>query len=441
MSNMKNLNGNDSSELLFERSKKVVPGGVHSPVRSFKGLDMSPRFISRAEGAYLWDESGKNYIDFCMSFGPLILGHQHPEVKRVIIDALDRGWSFGACEKYSLALAEFIVKKIPFIDQIRFVNSGTEAVMAAIRIAKGYTKREKILKFEGCYHGHLDSMLIKSGSGLAGEGESTSAGVGAESISNTLVCPLGDEEKLRFLFETQGQEIAAIILEPLPANYGLLKQNINFIKFLRTLCDQYQSLLIFDEVISGFRIAFGGMAEVTNIVPDIITYGKVIGGGMPVGAIAGKKHIMEMLAPVGPVYQAGTLSANPVAMSAGLKQLEILAEPGFYQNLEALSKKIENMWVRFFEQHRDKFSPSHVIREGSLFWFAPSLDQSGNSLPRPSNTSHFSTSIMSSFYPLFHFLLERGVYLAPNAYEVGFVSTAHANVLEELSLRLGIESE
>jgi glutamate-1-semialdehyde 2,1-aminomutase len=425
-----------SSEELFARSKSVVPGGVHSPVRSFKGLDMAPRFIAKADGAYLWDESGKNYIDFCMSFGPLILGHHHPLVKKSILSAVDRGWSYGACEKYSLALAEFIVKKIPFIDQIRFVSSGTEAVMTALRIARGYTGREKILKFEGCYHGHLDSMLIRSGSGLAGEGESTSAGVGKEAIANTLVCPLNDEEKLNSIFEKHGNEIAAIIIEPLPANYGLLKQNPKFLKSLRIICDKYKSLLIFDEVISGFRIAFGGMAETSQVIPDIVTYGKVIGGGMPVGAIAGKKQMMEMLAPVGPVYQAGTLSANPVAMSAGLAQLEILGESGFYAKLENISQSIENLWIKFFELPKNKFAPCHIIRQGSLFWFSPSQDDQGKYLPPPDKVSQFPANVMKAFYPLFHFLIERGIYLAPNAYEVGFVSTAHESVMIELAKRL-----
>jgi len=420
---------------LFLRAKQAIPGGVNSPVRSFKGLDLSPRFINRAKGAYLIDEEEKNYFDFCMSFGPLILGHQHPEIKKSILEAVDMGWSYGACEKYSLHLAEFILKRIPFIDQIRFVNSGTEAVMTALRIAKGFTKREKILKFEGCYHGHLDSMLIKSGSGLAGEGESTSAGVGLASTQHTLVASLNDEAAVQRIFEMHGHQIAAVILEPLPANYGLLKQNVSFLKFLREITQKNQSLLIFDEVISGFRIGFGGMAERTGVIPDIVTYGKVIGAGMPVGAVAGKKNIMQMLAPVGPVYQAGTLSANPVAMCAGLKQLEILSEPSFYQKLELVSQKVENIWKHFFSKN-PQFSNPHIVREGSLFWFTPSLSDMGKMIDPPQTIDHFPNNLMTCFYPLFHSLLGAGIYLAPNAYEVGFVSLAHETELEELTKRL-----
>jgi glutamate-1-semialdehyde 2,1-aminomutase len=328
-----------------------------------------------------------------------------------------------------------MVSKLPFIDQVRFLNSGTEAVMTALRIARGYTKREKILKFEGCYHGHLDSMLIRSGSGLAGEGESTSAGVGAGMLQQTLVCPLNDEAALEKIFAAHGHEIAAIILEPLPANYGLLKQNVSFLKFLRQITHKHGSLLIFDEVISGFRVAFGGMAELSGVIPDLITYGKVIGAGMPVGAVAGKRTIMEMLAPVGPVYQAGTLSANPVAMRAGLAQLEILSETTFYPALEKLSQKVEHAWRSFFET-RPHYGHPHIIREGSLFWFSPSKNTEGQSVPTPQSITQFPTNIMENFVPLFINLLDAGIYLAPNAYEVGFVSMALADAFPEFEKRL-----
>ena len=288
------MNSPKSSNELFEKSKKIVPGGVHSPVRSFKGLSMTPRFFTKGEGAYLFDTEGKNYIDFCMSFGPLILGHQNATVKAALVRALDNGWSFGACEPYSLELAEFLLAKIPFIDQIRFVNSGTEAVMTALRLARGATNKNKIIKFNGCYHGHTDSMLIKAGSGLAGTAEASSAGIPENLAKDTLILELGDKAGVEECFKHSGDDIAAIIIEPLPANNGLLKQTKEFLSFLRKISSANNSLLIFDEVISGFRVGFGGMAEKTGITPDLVTYGKIIGGGLPVGAVAGPKKTTSM---------------------------------------------------------------------------------------------------------------------------------------------------
>ena len=285
---------------LFEEAKKVIPGGVHSPVRSFSGLKSTPRFIKQGKGAYIHDVEGNTYLDFCMSFGPLILGHQNEEVKTQLKTALDRGWTFGASEPYSLDLAKFLTDKIEFIDKIRFVNSGTEAVMTALRLARGFTGKDKIIKFNGCYHGHVDSMLIKSGSGLAGTAEASSAGVSKTVAQETIVLELGDEEGVTKCLQENAHEIAAIIIEPLPANYGLLIQEKKFLSFLRKVTTEHNVLLIFDEVISGFRIGgIGGMAQASNIHPDIVTYGKVIGGGLPVGAIAGKGHIMDHLAPHG----------------------------------------------------------------------------------------------------------------------------------------------
>jgi glutamate-1-semialdehyde 2,1-aminomutase len=416
-----------NSEQLFEKSLKYVPGGVHSPVRSFKGLHTTPRFINRGQGAMIWDEEGKDYIDFCMSFGPLIHGHQDPEIKEAIIHALDRGWTFGACEKYSLELAEYIVNRISFIDQIRFMNSGTEAVMTAVRLARGYTGKSKIIKFNGCYHGHLDAMLIKAGSGLAGTAEASSKGVTERQAGDTLICELGDLTEVKEIFEQHPGEIAAIFVEPLPANNGLLIQSQEFLKGLRDLCNQYNALLVFDEVISGFRIGFGGMGESTGIHPDLVTYGKIIGGGMPVGAVAGKKTIMEFLAPVGPVYQAGTLSGNPVAMAAGLVNLKKLT-PEAYVNLEKNTTAVVDLMKTWMNQNG--FEDFQIVQYGSLFYPISTQNKLTKISDLPSNMGE-------RFKALFKIFLEKGIYLAPNGYEVGFASLAHnQKIQDELKRRL-----
>jgi glutamate-1-semialdehyde 2,1-aminomutase len=416
-----------NSKELFEKSLKYVPGGVHSPVRSFKGLHTTPRFINRGQGAMIWDEDGKNYIDFCMSFGPLIHGHQDPEIKAAIIEALDRGWSFGACEKYSLELAEYIVEKISFIEQIRFMNSGTEAVMTAVRLARGVTGRSKLIKFNGCYHGHLDAMLIKAGSGLAGTAEASSQGVTQLQAQDTLICELGKLEEVKQVFERFPKDIAAVFIEPLPANNGLLIQDQAFLQGLRELCTKYGALLVFDEVISGFRIGFGGMAEHTGIHPDIVTYGKIIGGGMPVGAVAGKKAIMEYLAPMGPVYQAGTLSGNPVAMAAGLANLKKLT-PQAYATLEQNTKAVVAIMSEWMKSNG--FEDYQLLHYGSLFYPVPTHQKLTNITELPANLGQ-------RFYQLFEQSLNKGIYLAPNAYEVGFVSLAHnQQVQAELKQRL-----
>jgi len=421
----------DKSTELYERSCQLVPGGVHSPVRSFKGLHRTPVFFERGEGAYLHDCDGKSYIDFCMSFGPLILGHANPELKEKLQEALNRGWSFGACEPYSLELAEFLLEKIPFIDQIRFVNSGTEAVMTALRLARGITGKNKIIKFNGCYHGHTDSMLIKAGSGLAGTSEASSAGVPASIANDTLVCELDDLQELEELFKSNSKDVAALIVEPLPANYGLLPQRREYLQALRELTQKYDSLLIFDEVISGFRFGLQGMAGKTGITPDLITYGKVIGGGMPVGAVAGTKALLERLAPLGPVYQAGTLSANPLAMVAGLESLKHLG-PELYANLEKNTQKIKGLFESFLNKnYPDKFN---VVSEGSLFWIAPKTE-----VDQIRSVNNIPADIGERFLPLFEDLLNRGIYLSPNAYEIGFVSTAHdQTVIDDLANKLEI---
>jgi glutamate-1-semialdehyde 2,1-aminomutase len=416
-----------NSNELFEKSKKYVPGGVHSPVRSFKGLHTTPRFINRADGAMIWDEDGKNYVDFCMSFGPLIHGHKDPDVKKAIEGALERGWSYGACEKYSLELAEYMVDRLCFIDQVRFMNSGTEAVMTAVRLARGITNREKIIKFNGCYHGHLDGMLIKAGSGLAGTADASSKGVTAKQAADTLIAELGDLAAIEDCFKAHPNQIAAIFIEPLPANNGLLVQTKEYLQGLRRLCDKYGALLVFDEVISGFRVHFGGMACLTGVIPDLVTYGKIIGGGMPVGAVAGKSAHMEFLAPVGPVYQAGTLSGNPVAMAAGLANMKKLTSEA-YQRLDQQSAAVVALLNEWSEGHG--FADYSVQRFGSLFWAAPTKQKLNNITQIPEN-------LMPRFYELFKVLLEKGIYLAPNAWEVGFISLAHdEKILAEMRKRL-----
>lgn len=416
-----------NSNELFAKSLKLVPGGVHSPVRSFKGLHTTPRFIKSGKGAYITDEDGKDYIDFCMSFGPLILGHQDQEVKEAIIKALDNGWTFGACEKYSLELAEFIIGKISHIDQIRFTSSGTEAVMTAVRLARGITNRAKIIKFNGCYHGHLDSMLIKAGSGLAGEAEASSKGVTEQQAHDTLVCELGDLNEVKEVFERYPKDIAAIFIEPLPANNGLLIQDVTFLQGLRDICTKYGALLVFDEVISGFRMGFDGMAGITKVIPDIVTYGKIIGGGMPVGAIAGKKEVMQFLAPLGPVYQAGTLSGNPVAMVAGLTSLKKLT-PDAYVKLENNTKAVVTVMGEWMKAKG--FEDYQTIQYGSLFYPISTHDKLKNITQLPKNMNE-------RFFQLFKTMLEKGVYLAPNAYEVGFGSLVHdEKVVEDLRNRL-----
>lgn len=414
---MKNL----TSESLFERAKQLAPGGVHSPVRSFKGLDRSPVFFTQAQGAFLTSVEGKKYIDYCQSFGPLILGHLDPEVKEEVHRMIDTAWSFGACETYSLELAEFITSHIPFVEKLRFVSSGTEAVMSALRVARAFTKRSKVVKFDGCYHGHVDSLLVKAGSGLAGLAAASSAGVSEAVANETIVCKLDDEKELEEIFSKWGKDIAAVIIEPLPANYGLLIQRKEFLLKIQELCKKNQSLFIADEVISGFRVDLKGMSGVLDLKPDLVCYGKIIGGGFPVGCYGGRKDIMDEIAPLGPVYQAGTLSANPVGMRAGLRTLEkmkrlngwnVLNEKGHY-----FSRKLKDS----LEKHQ-----LQMTQYSSLFWIHEKVSTPIRSIAQiPANQQE-------KFKSLFLNLLQEGVYLAPNAYEVGFISMAHTDeILDE----------
>ena len=407
--------GPDGSEALFARARRVAPGGVHSPVRAFRGVGGTPRFMSSGSGALLRDVDGREYIDFCLAFGPLILGHADAGVRAAAEAALARGWSLGTAEPYSLELAEFITSRIPWVQSLRFVNSGTEAVMSALRVARAATGRPKILKFEGCYHGHVDSMLVRAGSGLAEAPQPDSAGLPPEAAQETLVAPLDDREALEAIFARHGDRIAAVIIEPLPANYGLLPQRPEFLQALAKLTHAHGALLIFDEVISGFRVGFQGYAGLSGIRPDLVTYGKIIGGGFPVGAYGGRRDLMELVAPVGPVYQAGTLSANPLAMCAGLANLQRLADGAVYQRLELLGARLQRALAGLAD--------IGIARIGSLFW----LVHSHSGLPpMPLHTLRgLPTDAASSFAPLFHRLLEQGIYLSPSAFEVGFLCSAH----------------
>ena len=400
------------SDDLFARARRVSPGGVHSPVRAFKGVGGTPRFMTGGNGALIRDIDGRELIDFCMAFGPLILGHGNRTVGDAAVGAIDRGWSLGTAEPYSLALAEFITTRIPWVESIRFVNSGTEAVMSALRVARGATGRDKILKFDGCYHGHTDAMLIRSGSGLAEATEPDSAGLNRDTLGGTLVAPLNDDAALDAMFERHGGEIACAIIEPLPANYGLLPQRPEYLQHLAKLCRKHGALLLLDEVISGFRVGFQGCAGLLGIEPDLVTYGKVIGGGFPVGAYGGKREYMELVAPVGPVYQAGTLSANPVAMCAGLATLEQLADGKLYTQLESLGAELE--------RQLGAIPGITVQRLGSVFW--PYL--AANAAPLRS-LADMKARPAAPFGPVFHKLLDAGIYLAPSAFEVGFLSAAH----------------
>jgi glutamate-1-semialdehyde 2,1-aminomutase len=404
---------------------------VHSPVRSFKGLDRAPVFFKQAEGAFLTSVENKKYIDFCQSFGPLILGHRDPEVAQEVHRMVDTAWTFGATEIYSLELAEWMTSTLPFIQKLRFVSSGTEAVMSALRVARAATGRSKILKFEGCYHGHVDNLLVKAGSGLAGTAASSSAGISPEVAALTLVTPLDDEAKLAEVFDTHGKDIAAVIIEPLPANYGLLFQRPEFLRKVSDLCKKNNSLLIFDEVISGFRVGLGGMVEKTGIQPDLVTYGKIIGGGFPVGCYGGRAELMNMVAPSGDVYQAGTLSANPIGMRAGLTTLKKM------QRLDGWNV-LEQRTAKFVQKLREGFAkkdrPIQVEQSASLFWIH------GYSTPTIRTIDQIPQNQSQLFKSMFINSLEKGVYLAPNAYEVGFVSMAHTDELLDQAAQLIIDS-
>tara|TARA_B110000977_G_scaffold34421_1_gene46000 strand:- start:39 stop:1331 length:1293 start_codon:yes stop_codon:yes gene_type:complete len=403
------------NQILFEKSQQLIPGGVNSPVRAFRSVGGTPIFFKKGLGSKLWDVDGKEYIDYINSWGPMIVGHAHPEVIEAVQAVAANSLSFGAPTGLELEMAETINKLVPSMEQIRLVSSGTEATMSAIRVARGFTGRSKLVKFEGCYHGHADSLLVKAGSGLLTFGEPDSAGVPAEVAANTLTLPYNDVEQLEALFKQSGEELACVIVEPVVGNMNLVKPKEAFLKALRELCTQYGVVLIFDEVMTGFRVHLGGAQALYGIKPDMTTLGKVIGGGLPVGAFGGRKDIMSGLAPLGKVYQAGTLSGNPVAVTAGLKTLELIQAPDFHKNLAAQTKKLVDGLVGAAQKAGVTFSGQSV---GGMFglYFSEAC---------PTSFDEVMASDKTVFNTFFHSMLESGIYLGPSAFEAGFVSAAH----------------
>jgi glutamate-1-semialdehyde 2,1-aminomutase len=406
---------------LFERAQRVIPGGVNSPVRAFKAVGGTPRFIARAEGPYMFDAEGKRYIDYIGSWGPMILGHGHPGVLEAVQKAALDGLSFGAPTEREIELAEEILKLVPSMEQVRLVSSGTEAAMSAIRLARGATGRNKIIKFEGCYHGHADALLVKAGSGLATFGNPTSAGVPAEVVQHTLVLEYNNVALLEEAFELHGHDLACVMIEPIAGNMNFVRARVPFMDLLRKLCTHYGALLVFDEVMTGFRVALGGAQSVyakaiPGFAPDMSVFGKVIGGGMPLAAFGGKRAVMEKLAPLGPVYQAGTLSGNPVATACGLATLKEIQKPGFFEALSASTRKLVE---GLSGAARDAGIPFVGDSEGGMFgfFFAGEL---------PQNYATVMSTDKERFNRFFHGMLDGGVYLAPALYEAGFVSAAHS---------------
>ena len=408
------------NDTLFERAKRVIPGGVNSPVRAFKAVGGTPRFVQRAQGAYFWDADGQRYIDYIGSWGPMILGHGHPAVLDAVQKAALDGFSFGAPTEREVELAEEIIKLVPSIEMIRLVSSGTEAAMSALRLARGATGRSKIIKFEGCYHGHADALLVKAGSGLATFGNPTSAGVPPEVVQHTHVLEYNNVAQLEEAFALHGKELACLMIEPIAGNMNFVRASVPFMKRCRELCTQYGALLVFDEVMTGFRVALGGAQSVyakliPGFEPDMTVMGKVIGGGMPLAAFGGKKGVMEQLAPLGPVYQAGTLSGNPVATACGLATLRELQKPGFY---EALSARTQSLVAGLTQAATQAGVPFCGDSQGGMFGFFL-LGQ------LPQNYATVMTTDNASFNKFFHAMLDSGVYYAPALYEAGFVSAAH----------------
>lgn len=404
-----------SNKEIFDRAQLTIPGGVNSPVRAFKSVGGTPRFISKAKDAFIWDVEGKQYIDYLGSWGPAIVGHAHPEVVDAVQQAALNGLSFGAPTEAEVLLAELICQRLPSIEQIRLVSSGTEATMSAIRLARGATGRNKIIKFEGCYHGHSDSLLVKAGSGLLTFGHPSSAGVPAEFVAHTIVLEFNNIEAIQAAFKEHVQDIACVIVEPVAGNMNLVQPKAGFLENLRSLCTKHRSLLIFDEVMTGFRAGPQGVQGVTGVTPDITTLAKVIGGGMPVGAFGGRQEIMQHIAPLGAVYQAGTLSGNPVSVAAGLKTLEILGRPGFYTQLEAATQKLVKGLTAMAKKHEVVFCADSI---GGMFglYFRATV---------PTRFAEVQDSNIQAFNIFFHAMLDQGVHLAPSAFEAGFVSACH----------------
>ena len=405
---------------LFERAQRVIPGGVNSPVRAFKAVGGTPRFVQRAQGPYFWDAEGTRYTDYIGSWGPMILGHGHPEVQEAVQKAALDGFSFGAPTEREVELAEEILKLVPSAEQVRLVSSGTEAGMSAIRLARGFTGRNKLIKFEGCYHGHADALLVKAGSGLATFGHPTSAGVPAEVVQHTLVLEYNNIAQIEEAFASQGSEIACVMIEPIAGNMNFVRASVPFMQRLRELCTQHGALLVFDEVMSGFRVALGSAQSIyakaiPGFAPDLSVFGKVIGGGMPLAAFASSREVMAKLAPLGPVYQAGTLSGNPVATACGLTTLKIIQRAGFF---EQLGQRTRSLMDGFVKVAGDAGVTLTADCEGGMFgfFFADSL---------PQNYQTVMAKGTDTFNRFFHLMLDQGVYLAPAMYEAGFVSAAH----------------
>ena len=421
----------DKSQALFFRARKLLPGGVNSPVRAFNSVGGEPFFVERADGAYLHDVDGNRYIDYVGSWGPMIVGHNHPEVRDAVADAIGRGLSYGAPCPAEVTMAETITRLVPSCEMVRMVNSGTEATLSAIRLARGATGRQRIVKFEGCYHGHGDSFLVKAGSGMLTLGVPTSPGVpeGLSELTSTI--SYNDFEGATKLFEEIGGEVAAVIIEPVVGNANCLPPREGYLQHLRELCTKHGALLIFDEVMTGFRVAVGGAQARYGVTPDLTTFGKIIGGGMPVGAYGGRRDLMEQISPAGPIYQAGTLSGNPVAMAAGLAMLELVQEPGFHDRLEATANALCD---GFEEAARAAGVPLATNRVGAMFGlFFTSEEQV--------DTYAGATACdIDAFKRFFHAMLERGVFLAPSAYEAGFISSAHDEAVVEATLAAAREA-
>lgn len=407
----------NQSRKLFGHAQLFIPGGVNSPVRAFKSVGGTPLFLQRGKGALVWDADGSGYIDYVGSWGPLIVGHAHPDVVKAVERAAAKGLSFGAPTEIEVEMAELLCKLMPSVEQVRLVSSGTEATMSAIRLARGFTGRAKIIKFEGCYHGHADALLVKAGSGALTLGQPSSAGVPAETTRDTVVLEYGNELVLQHAFETWGDEIAGVIVEPIAGNMNLVAPHPAFLETLRRLCTQHGSLLIFDEVMTGFRVGLGGAQALYGIRPDLTTLGKVIGGGMPVGAFGGRRDVMQSLAPMGPVYQAGTLSGNPVALAAGLATLKLVQAPHFYEKLTSTTQSLCEGLTAAARASDIAFSARNVGGMfGMYFRSAP-----------PQSYSEVTQCDTAFFNRFFHAMLAEGIYFAPSAYEAGFVSSAHGN--------------
>jgi glutamate-1-semialdehyde 2,1-aminomutase len=413
------------SHQLFEEAQQHIPGGVNSPVRAFRGVGGDPVYIQRAEGAYIYDEDGSRYIDYVGSWGPMILGHAHPEVVTTVQESATRGLSFGAPTRIETLMAEKVKTLVPSIEMVRMVSSGTEATMSAIRLARGYTGRDKIVKFEGCYHGHADSLLVKAGSGALTLGIPTSPGVPASLAEHTLTLSYNNSSQVRELFTKMGSEIACIIVEPVAGNMSCIPPVEGFLETLRSVCDEHGAVLILDEVMTGFRVSLGGAQGKLGITPDLTTLGKVIGGGMPVGAFGGRREIMEHLAPLGPVYQAGTLSGNPLAMAAGLKTLELISAPNFFNSLES---KVEFLTDGILQGAAENNVPMSCNRIGGMFGLFFTEEK------KVENFDQVMRCSSDRFNQFFHGMLEQGIYLAPSAFEAGFVSAAHTE--EDLQITI-----